>query len=396
MREKLYSINGKKVRGSTIRKLLKYKSDDAYFFAGGLPANELFPKQQLLKISKEVLISKGNITLQYGSSLGYPPLREYLINRMKNKGIFFDNDEVIITSGAQQAIELCLKLFINRDDGIVAEDPTFISSLNNFQNFSEYIYPVHIDSDGMNMNILEQTLRQNPRIKMLYTISNFHNPTGIVTSLEKRKTILGLAERYDLIIVEDDPYGEIRFSGEDIPTIKALDNNSRVIYVSSFSKIFSPGIRVGWIVANKELIDKFGLFKQMDDVHTSMLSQMFLCEYLNHYDLDSHVKKTQALYRKKSTIMVNAIEKYFPKECKYIYPQGGLFIWCFLMKGYNSENLLKRCIKKKVIFVPGSTFMHDYKKPCNCFRLNYSNAEKDKIDVGIKILGQVMKEMFAN
>lgn len=394
MRQNLYSISGQKIRGSKIRELLKYKSDDAFFFAGGLPATDLLPKQQFFDIAKEVLINNGDKALQYGPSPGYPPLRQYLRTRMKNKGLMFDNEEVMITSGAQQAIELCLKLFIDKHNGIVAEDPTFISSLNNLKNFSENVYPVSMENDGINIEILEETLRGNPNIKMLYTIPNFHNPTGIVTSLERRKEILELAEKYDLIIVEDDPYGEIRFDGEDIPTIKSLDKNARVIYVSSFSKILSPGIRVGWVVANKAFTDKLELFKQADDVHTSMPSQLFAHAFLTHYDLDQHIQKSKDLYREKSMVMANAIQTYFPKDCRYIQPQGGLFIWCSMPKGYDSNRLLEKCIERKVIFVPGSVFMHDFEKPCNCFRLNYSNASKDKIERGMQILGEILSEII--
>ena len=392
MKENRYSRCGNSVAGSRIRELLKYKPKDAYFFAGGLPAADCLPVQEFRAISEEVFGQDGVTALQYGPTRGYLPLREYLVARMREKGQCGDGDDVIVTSGSQQAIDLVLKLFVDEEDGVIAEDPTFVSSLNSIRNYTTNIYPVEVDGEGADVDRIEELLQAHSNIKLLYLIPTFQNPTGSVMSLERRKRLVGLLEKYDVYLIEDDPYGELRYGGEALPTLKELDSSGRVIFVGSFSKILSPGSRVGWIAAEKALVDKLELLKQGDDVHASMISQVFISTYLKHYDLEEQIRRCRRLYADKSAAMEDAIRTYFPGECTIIPPSGGLFIWCTLPDGMDSDVVLQRALEEKVVFVPGSVFMHDGKKACPSFRLNYSNASVEQIREVMRRLGQTIQQ----
>ena len=390
--ENIFSNKVTGLKGSTIREIFKLiKQPDIISFAGGLPAPEMFPNQELADISKEILEKQGTIALQYGITEGYDPLRDMVRENMQAVGVLKGNDEAIIVSGAQQGIDLTAKVLLNEQDGVIVENPSFVGGLNAFRAYNASMYSVDVKEDGMDLDQLENLLSAHSHIKLIYTIPTFQNPSGITMSLEKRKQLLQLAKKYNVFIIEDNPYGELRFKGEAVATLKSIDDENRVIYVGSFSKTLSPGLRLGWLVAHPEIVEKVLVVKQVNDVHTTMLAQMLATEYMKKYSMDEHITKISALYGEKCEFMLTCMDKYFPDFCNYTRPEGGLFIWCTLPDRYNAIALMKESVKHKVAFVPGNTFMVDMEKPSNCFRLNYSIMSMTKIEEGIKILGKVLE-----
>lgn len=384
----------KGLQGSAIREIFKVtQQPEVISFAGGLPAPEMFPTEELAEISRDILQNKGAIALQYGITEGYDPLKELVKDRMRQQGIWKEQDHIVIMSGAQQGIDLTAKVFLNEGDGVICENPSFVGALNSFRAYKGIIHPVEVEDDGINIEHVEDILKSNDSIKLIYTIPTFQNPSGITMSLEKRKKLLELAEVYDVFIIEDNPYGELRFKGEDVPTIKSLDTSGRVIYVGSFSKILSPGLRLGWTIARPEVIQPMVVCKQVNDVHTNVFSQMIAAEYLTRYSIDQHIEKIRKLYGHKCGYMLECMERYFPDFCSYTRPEGGLFIWCTLPEQYIASDVLKKSLERKVAFVPGNAMMADMDKPSSSFRLNYSTMADERIEEGIKILGEVLKSL---
>ncbi len=392
--DRLFAERVKTLKGSTIREILKLVNQpDMISFAGGVPAPESYPIKELADIAQDILINDGVTALQYGITEGYDPLRIIIGKRMEQLRVKKETDQLIIVSGAQQGIDLTAKIFLNEGDGIVVENPSFIGALNSFRAYNAKMYPVNVENDGMDVNELEKLLKNNRNIKLIYTIPTFQNPSGITMSLEKRKKILELANKYNVYIIEDNPYGVLRYSGEDVPTIKSLDNNGRVICIGSMSKLLSPGIRVGWVIAQPDIIKKIVIVKQVNDVHTNMLGQMIAAEFMTRYSLLEHVTKLCELYSKRRDAMLYSLDKYAPDFCQYTRPDGGLFIWCTLPSEYDTVEVMKECVKNKVAFVPGNTFMVDIDKKNSSFRLNYSTMSEEKIEQGIKTLGEVLRNV---
>lgn len=335
------------------------------------------------------------LALQYGTTDGYPKMKECAIERAKKVDSFKENDGVIIMTGANQGIDLTTKAVINKGDKIIVESPSFIGSLNAFRTYEAQLVGVEVEDDGMSMEGLEAALSQNPDAKLIYTIPTFQNPTGTTMSLAKRKRLLELAKKYDVLVIEDNPYGDLRFSGEEVPTIKSMDDEGRVIYVGSFSKILSPGLRLGYVVANEALLEKIEILKQVNDVHTPMMTQLMCVEFMKKYNIDSYIKKNKELYGKKCACMVDAMNKYFPEgKVKWVVPEGGIFLWCECPGIEDVSAIVERCLEKKVAIVPGSNFAIDPKAPSNMFRLNYSSATLEKIEEGVRRLGEVLCEML--
>lgn len=381
------------LEGSAIREMFKLMAKpDIISFAGGSPDSALFPNEELAEISKEVLEKNGSMALQYGITEGYPPLREWIIDRITKQGIISENDDTIVVSGGQQGIDLATKALINPGDGVVCEEPSFIGGLNCFRSYNAELYGVEMESDGLNVEKLEELLKEHKNIKVLYTIPTFQNPSGITMSLEKRKKILELAEKYDFIVFEDNPYGELRFSGEMVPTIKSLDKTGRVVYFGSFSKILSPGMRVGFASCNRELMARMIICKQVQDVHTPMLTQMVAYEFVTRYSIDEHIAKICKVYGEKCAHMMKLMDELFPETVEHTRPEGGLFLFCTMPDGIDSKELMKEAIANNVAFVPGATTMIDDKKKYSSFRLNYSMASFEQIDKGIKILAKVLND----
>ena len=391
------------LKPSAIREILKAPSTpDTISFAAGNPAPESFPVNDMARISAEIYAECAIPALQYGVTDGYSPLRDAISARQKQRfnigaskadGDAFD-DVTIIVSGGQQGIELACKVFCNEGDAVICEDPTFIGALNAFRSNGAIPVGVTLEDDGMNIAELEEKIKNTPNAKLIYTIPTFHNPCGITTSYEKRVKIYNLAKKYGLIILEDNPYGELRFAGDDIPTIKSIDTDGIVIYCSTFSKILSAGIRVGFVVAPDEIASKMVVSKQTSDVHTNLFFQMLCHRYITECDLDSHICSIQDIYRHKCALMLEALDNEFPKEFKYTRPEGGLFIWCTLPDHIDVNQFVKAAVERNVRVVPGVTFNCNTKKPSNSFRLNFSTPSDEQILKGIKILGQLAKEFL--
>lgn len=388
-----FSEKVKYLEGSAIREMFKLMAKpEIISFAGGSPDSNLFPNEALAEISNEILQKNGAQALQYGITEGYPQLKEWVINRLKNQGIIDDKDDTIIVSGGQQGIDLASKALLNAGDGIVCEEPSFIGGLNCFRSYNAEIYGVDVKDDGLDTDQLEKILKEHKNIKILYTIATFQNPSGITMSYEKRLKVLELAEKYDIIVFEDNPYGELRFSGEPVPTLKSLDKNGRVVYFGSFSKILSPGLRVGFVSCDPELMQRMVICKQVQDVHTPVLTQMIAYEFVTRYSIDEHIKKISKVYGEKCEYMMELMDKLFPDCVSHTRPQGGLFLFCTMPDGVDSKELLKKAIDKNVAFVPGATTMIDDKKIYSSFRMNYSMASMEQIDKGVRILADVLSE----
>ncbi len=382
------------MKASAIREIFKLIGQkDIISLAAGIPAPELFPAKEWSKITEDILTNNAKTALVYGVTEGYAPLREITKERMEKIGAFSpETDELIITSGAQQAIDLSAKVLLNVGDGVIVEKPSFIGSLNSFRSYGAVLYGADNEEDGINVNQVEELLKKHKNIKLIYTIPTFQNPSGTTMSLEKRKKLLDLAEKYDVYIIEDNPYGELRFKGEEVKTIKSMDKNGRVIYAGTYSKTLAPGIRVGFLSARSDIVDRVVVVKQVNDVNTAVISQMMVTEFIKRYDFDAHIKKCSEVYGRRCDLMLSLMDEYFPKECTYTRPDGGIFILCTMPEGTNTNKMLESAIAKKVAFVPGNTFMIDIDKPSNVFRLNYSVTDEETIEKGIKLLSEVVKE----
>ena len=303
----------KTMKGSAIREMFKRMADpEIISLAGGNPASELFPGDELSKIAGKILMTNPTLALQYGTTDGYPKMKDCARKRAEKVNSVGENDEILIMTGANQGIDLTAKAVLNKGDKVIVESPSFIGSLNAFRTYEAELVGVTVEADGMNMDELEETLKNTDGVKIIYTIPTFQNPTGCTMSLEKRKRMLEIASKYDVLILEDNPYGDLRFAGEDVPTIKSLDTEDRVVYAGSFSKILSPGMRLGYIVAPAPLAEKIEMLKQVNDVHTPMITQLMCVEFMKKYDIDKYIAKNRELYGKKCAAMVSAMEKYFP------------------------------------------------------------------------------------
>lgn len=376
---------------SIIREILKASSGQNVIpFSAGNPAVETFPAQAIRSFTQTILEENPVAALQYGITEGYEPLRHFMKRQLlESHNAGKESDELIIVSGAQQGIELACKVLCNEGDAIICESPSFIGSLNSFRSAGARLVGVPMEPDGLNIEQLEHALKTEKNVKLLYLIPSFQNPTGITTSLEKRKAIYELARKYGVLILEDNPYGELRFKGEDIPTIKSLDDEGLVIYVGSFSKILSPGLRLGFVLAPSEVVQKMVVAKQGEDVHTAMLPQLLAYKFMTEYDYEGHIKLIREVYRRKSELMINSLEQYMDSSITYTHPDGGLFLWCDLPADRPMLEYCKQAAAKGVAVVPGTAFLIDTQEPCNSFRLNYSTPSDEQIVEGIKILGTV-------
>ncbi|PWW28978.1 2-aminoadipate transaminase [Cytobacillus oceanisediminis] len=384
------------VTSSETREILKVtERPEVISFAGGLPAPELFPVDPLKDACSAVLNEEGAAALQYSTTEGYIPLRDAICQRMKMAGIDSSLENVLITSGSQQAIDLTGRLFINEGDTIICESPTYLAAINVFKSYKAQFIEVAMDDDGMLMEELEKRLQEHPNAKFIYTIPDFQNPTGRTLKLGRRKRMIELANQYDVLIVEDNPYGAVRFAGKELPPVKHFDTEGRVIYLSTFSKIFTPGLRLGWICADPFFIDKYVAFKQTADLHTDSFAQRITAKYMELYDIEEHIHKIKAVYKERCTAMLSCIEEFFPNSISYSKPEGGLFIWVELPEGIDSAHIFTECLKNNVACVPGASFFPNGTQT-NTLRLNYSNMPKEKIIEGMKRMGEVLHRELAN
>ncbi len=383
------------LKASAIREILKFTADPSVIsFAAGNPAPEAFPVEAVQEIATRILSENPIGAMQYSVTEGYVPLRENIKKVILSRdSILKEGDDLVIVSGAQQGIELTCKVLCNPGDTVLCEAPSFVGSLNSFKSYGGNLVGVELEEDGISLEKLEQALKTEKNVKFLYLIPNFQNPSGRTMSLEKRKAVLALAEQYDFMILEDNPYGALRFAGEDVPAIKSLDESGRVIYCGTFSKILAPGFRVGYVVAQPALLQKIIVCKQCSDVHTNIFSQMICSEFLEKYDYSVHIQKLREIYRHKSGLMLEGIREHFNPAVSYTEPQGGLFIWCTLPKGVDMMEFCSNAVKNRVAVVPGSAFMIRESDPTQSFRLNYSTPADEKIVEGIKLLGDMTKSL---
>ncbi|MCR5167179.1 MAG: PLP-dependent aminotransferase family protein [Oscillospiraceae bacterium] len=385
------------LKASAIREILKFTSEPGVIsFAAGNPAPEAFPSGDIAEITADIFSRDPVGALQYSVTEGYQPLRDAVKDMLASQHCFdSERDDLVITSGGQQASELACKVFLNEGDALICESPSFVGCMNAFRSYNAELVGIPLAEDGMELDKLEDALKTHPKAKLIYVIANFQNPTGLCTSFEKRKAIYELARRYNVMILEDNPYGDIRFEGEDIPSIKSLDTDGRVIYAGSFSKVLAPGMRVGFVSAPREVINKIVVCKQCSDVHTNILAQRICYDYLSEYDLKAHLEAIRPIYRRKCRLMLDCIKESFPECVSYTRPQGGLFIWVTLPDGADMLGFCKTAVEKyKVAVVPGTAFMTHESDPCCSFRLNYSTPTDENIEKGCRILGSLLKEMF--
>lgn len=383
------------MKPSAIREIFKSLGKPGCIsFAAGNPSPESFPVEDIKRIAADILTQEPITALQYGITEGYPKLRELVSQRLKRLyNIGTEDDDTIIVTGGQQGIELTCKVMCNEGDVVICENPSFIGALNAFRSLGAELKGVPLKDDGIDLEALEAALKSSPRAKLLYLIPSFQNPAGITSTLENRKAVYELARKYDIVIIEDNPYGDLRFESENVPSYKSFDVDGRVVYCGSFSKILSSGMRVGTLTANKELVSKIVVAKQVEDVHTNVFFQMVCARYMQECDLEAHIEKIRALYRHKSSLMLKALDEYMPADVKFTRPQGGIFLWCSLPEGYELSEFVKRCSEKNVFVVPGTAFLPDESEPTRSFRLNYSMPSDEEIERGIKLLAQVVEEM---
>jgi 2-aminoadipate transaminase len=389
---------------SVIRELLKFtEQPDIISFAGGLPAPEVFPLKEFQEACNQVLKEHGAYALQYGTTEGYLPLREMIARHNSRYNVRVTAENIMITSGSQQALDFIGRLFINRGDYIVVESPTYLGALQAWNAYGAQYISVPSDENGMIMDYLEEALRIGP--KFIYILPNFQNPSGSTLSLERRKRLVLLADQYGVPIVEDDPYGQLRFDGDHIPSVASLDSSYRnedngeytgnVIYLSTFSKLLAPGLRLAWVIAPPKVIRKLVMSKQAADLHTSTFNQYVAHEVAKGGFLDEHVKVIRATYKERRDVMIEMMEEMFPPEVTWSKPLGGMFLWGVLPEHIDAAEVLKVAVERKVAFVPGASF-HPNGGGKNTMRLNFSFSTPEVIREGITRLGVTLKEALAS
>lgn len=400
-----YAFRTHALKSSAIRELLKItQRPEVISFAGGLPAPEIFPVEKFQEACSSALKNNGPMALQYGATEGYQPLRELLARNMARYGIIAGPENVMITSGSQQALDLIAKLLINRGDRLLVEAPTYLGALQAFNVFGADYISVPMDDDGIRTDLMEEAIRSGP--KFMYILPNFQNPSGVTISEQRRRELVDLADRHGVPIIEDDPYGQLRYEGEHLPSLVLLDRErhnghdkkyelGNVIYLSTFSKTLAPGLRLGWIVAPQEVITKLAQLKQGADLHTSTFNQIVAYEVAKDGFLDQHVRLIRRVYRERRNVMLKALDEFFPEGCSWTRPQGGLFLWVTLPKGIRCDQLFRVALEENVAFVPGESF-YAVADPLGArqMRLNFSNAAPERIREGIRRLSNAVKRQM--
>lgn len=375
---------------SFIREILKVaETDEVISFAGGLPNPISFPIEALREAIERSISEHGSSLFQYATTEGYLPLREYIAARYKQRfGLDYEPGDILITTGSQQALDLIGKVLLNKGDGVIIEEPGYLGAIQAFCLCEPAFLPVTLEADGLNLEELEAVLQRN-KVKLVYTVPNFQNPTGLTYSLEKRNAICGLLSRYDAALIEDDPYGELRFQGEPLPYIGAGRLENSILH-GTFSKTVSPGMRLGFIITkNRQLMRHLVTAKQGTDLHTNIFAQYVIYDYLKHNNYEEHIKTITALYKKQADAMIAAMKTYFPPHVSFTEPEGGMFIWAALQNEQSALELFSKAMDKKVAFVPGDPF-YTSKSNVNAMRLNYTNATPEVIQEGIKRLGSIL------
>lgn len=383
------------MKGSEIREAIKLTLKPGMIsFAGGLPAPEMFPVQEMKDAANHVLDEAGAVAMQYATTEGFDPLREKIAVRMKAKyAIDTVPQQILITNGSQQGLDFSAKLFLDEGDVVLFESPSYMGAFNAFKAYQPKSMEVPTDEDGMIPSELEKILETTERVKMIYVIPDFQNPTGRTWSLERRKAFMEIINKYDIPVIEDNPYGELRYEGESIPSLKSMDEKGLVIFLGSFSKILAPGYRIGWICAAPDILQRYIFVKQGADLQPSTVSQMEISRFMELYDLDAHVEKIRKLYGARRRLMLDTMKQEFPAEVTFTYPKGGLFTWVELPEHMDAREVLKECVERNVAYIPGGAFYPQGSHENTC-RLNFSNMSEDKIVEGIKRMGEVLREIM--
>lgn len=379
------------ISGSAIREIFKLLANpDIISFAGGNPSADSFPKEALAEIAKTALLENGEWILQYGPTKGYAPLMEEILKMMAEQGVKAELSNILITSGSSQGLEMMAKTFINKDDVILVESPTFLGAIQTFKTYEAKLEPVKTDDGGIVLVDLEKQIKTH-KPKFLYVIPTFQNPTGVTLAGDRRKRLVEICSENGVKVLEDDPYGALRYSGDALPSLKSYDTDNSVIRLFSFSKIISPGIRVGAAIGDAEIISKFELCKQGMDVHTPTLNQVMVYEYLKSGQLPAHIKQISADYKKKKDLMLKCIKDTLPKEVSVAPCEGGLFLWLTLPEGVDALDVFKKAVEKNVAFVPGTHFFAEGGHE-NTLRLNFSMESEENIQKGMATLAEVIKD----
>jgi 2-aminoadipate transaminase len=360
-------------------------------FAGGMPAPELFPIPEFQSACKKVLAEHGAAVLQYSTTEGCLPLRQFVADDLKRRGVVVGPENVLITSGSQQALDLVGKLLIDPGDLVVVEAPTYVGGLQAFNLYEAQYWGVPVDDQGLRTELLKDALRARP--KLLYVLPNFQNPSGVTMSLQRRQELLSLASEYEVPVVEDDPYCELRYEGEPVAPLILLDP-ANVIYLGTFSKTLSPGLRLGWIVAPVEVINKLVQLKQGTDLHTSGFNQLIALEATQGGFLEEHVKQLREVYRQRRDVMLQSLEEFFPTDATWTHPQGGMFLWVTMPSGFDTRELLKAAVQENVAYVPGNSFFPNSEDGSRHMRLNFSNAAPERIREGIRRLSVAARKQM--
>lgn len=397
--EQMYADRAKLMKTSEIREFFKLtEQPDVMSFAGGFPSAEFFPMGKIAEVMRELIDEEGKSALQYGPTEGNLELRKYLAEKMTGEGMPSGVDNLLITNGSQQGMDLLAKVFVNPGDLVIVEEPGYVGGLGAIHNYQGDRLAIPLDAEGIRTDLLAVRLRkmqmEGRTPKFAYLVPNFQNPTGISMSLERRIKMLELAREYNFIIIEDNPYGEIRFEGEPVRSIKSMDTEGRVIYLGSFSKTFIPGIRVGWIVAEETLIQKIACAKQATDLCSNSLGQRMACRFAASGYIEQHVSSLISLYKAKRDLMLSCFEQYFPQGVTWTRPEGGFFVWVTLPEGMSAREVLLKAVERKVAYVDGAGFFVNNNGK-NTARFAFSEASEEKITRGMKILGELMHQEMA-
>ena len=395
--ERYFSEKARRMKASEIRELLKLvETSDIISLAGGLPAPETFPVEQIKEITKEVLEKHADKALQYGTTKGFTPLRLALARWMEKRyGIPTSKVEIMMVAGSQQALDLAGRVFINPGDLVVVEGPTYLAALQAFKYYDPEFISIPMDHDGMRVDLLEEKLRelkaQGKKVKFVYTVSTFQNPMGVTMSVDRRKRLVELADEYDFLIIEDSPYTELRYSGEPVPPVKHFDDTGRVIYLGTFSKILAPGFRLGWIAAQPQFIRKMEIAKQSIDLCANTLAQVIAWKYVENGYLDEHIPEIVEFYKPRRDAMLKALEDFMPEGVEWTRPDGGMFIWLTLPEGIDTKMMLEKAVSKGVAYVPGEAFFA-HRDVKNTMRLNFTYVPEETIREGVMRLAEVIEE----
>ena len=390
-----FSERMSRIQPSAIRDVQKKisKKPGVISFAAGLPDPDLFPLDALAVSTEKMIREKGKEAFQYGLTKGYGPMLDKILERMARKeNIHATVDNIIMTTGSQQGLALAAMMFLEEGDIVVAENPSYLGGINACRPYGTSFIGVDTDEDGMDTEQLDKVLSENPKVKLLYVIPNFQNPTGKAWTLERRKAFMDVINKYDVMVIEDNPYGEIRFKGEFVPTLKSMDTQGKIIYLGSFSKILAPGLRLAWMCANPEVIKQAELIKEGWDLQCNQFVQVQAVEFMNSYDLEKHIQGIQQAYKEKCELMLAEMEKEFPANVKFTKPEGGMFIWVVLPEHVDANAFLDTALEYGVAYIPGE-FFYANEGPKNTMRMNFTTVSEEKIVEGIRLLGKALKSI---